>query len=156
MVKQPTIPPSSLSPCAPAMAAPPVSREVYFAEMTQLREHVLKVKGAGSVEQAIQSGIPVQETTTKLAERLITSIAAIEDRVATLEGTTIQAIATFERTVAQATPIERRRKPLAESKCIGNMKTLGSDKAEFRVWNDKFINATAQTQESRGEYTCAT
>merc|ERR1712240_221061 len=29
--------------------------------------------------------------------------------------------------------------------CIGNLKTLGSDKSEFKTWNGKFINAVAQT-----------
>merc|ERR1711951_99651 len=36
-------------------------------------------------------------------------------------------------------------KPLSESKCVGNLKNLGSDKSEFKFWNDKLINALAQT-----------
>ena len=115
------------------MAAPPVSRETYLAEMTTLREHILGIKAAGSVEQAIQSGALVQETAYKLTERLIMSMASGEDKLATLE-----------RTAAQATPVERRCKSLAESKCIGNMKALCSDKSEFKMWNEKFINAVAQ------------
>ena len=37
------------------------------------------------------------------------------------------------------------QKPLSESKCITNLKTLGSDKSEFKVWNEKLINATTQS-----------
>ena len=116
------------------MAALPVARETYLADMATLRERMLAVTGATSMEQAIKSGIPVQETASKLFEKLIMSVATVEDKLATLEAT-----------AAQATPIERKRKSLAESKCIWNMKTLGSDKAEFKLWNDKFINAIAQT-----------
>ena len=36
------------------------------------------------------------------------------------------------------------RKQLGESRCVSNMKTLGSDKSEFKNWNEKFINALAQ------------
>ena len=37
------------------------------------------------------------------------------------------------------------RKPLAESKCVSNLKVLSSDKSEFKNWNEKLINATSQT-----------
>ena len=39
----------------------------------------------------------------------------------------------------------RGNRSLADSKCVGNLRTLGSDKAEFKLWNDRFINAVAQT-----------
>ena len=104
------------------MAAPPVSRETYLAEMAALREHILKTKTAGNVEQAIQAGNLVKETVYKLAERWIMSVASLEEKMANMEGTTLQALAT-ERTTAQAVPIERKRKSLVESKCVGNMKT---------------------------------
>ena len=39
---------------------------------------------------------------------------------------------------------ESSRRPLGESKCISNLRTLGSDKAEFKNWNDRFVNAIAQ------------
>ena len=94
----------------------------------------MEMRTADSAEQAVQRGIPAQETVAKIAKRLIMSVAALEDRVAT-----------SELFAAQATPIDRKQRSLAESKCIGNLKTLGSDKAEFKVWNDKFINAVAQT-----------
>ena len=71
-------------------------------------------------------------------------MASVEDKTATMGTAATHAMATLERTAAQATPLERKRKSLAESKCIGNMKTLCSDKAEFRMWNEKFINAIAQ------------
>ena len=111
------------------MAALPVSREQYLADMTALKAQMETVKTAVNAEQMVQLGIPVQETTAKLTHQLIMSITAIENQMATLQ-------ANVQATAAQTMPIERKRKSLAESKCIGNMKTLGSDKAEFRMWNE--------------------
>ena len=154
-MNSPQTPPSAFPPCASAMA-PPVSREQYLADMTTLREQIVKIRAAGNVEQAMQSGIPAQETAAKLTHQLIMSIASIEDKMATLEGTTAQALATIERTAAQTTPIEKKRKSLVESKCVGNIKTQSSDKAEFRMWNERFINQLHRFWEYHGGCTCAT
>ena len=130
------------------MATPPVSPETYLAELTTMREQIAAMRGATTTEQVYQLTVQEQETMSRLAERLIMSVSATETRVAALEGTTMQAMATMQATAqaaaANAAPIERKRKSLAESKCIENMRTLGSDKAEFRMWNEKFINAIAQ------------
>ena len=123
-----------------AVTTPPALPEIYMAEMTKVREQITAVRSAVNVEQAVKLTVPAQETASKLTERLIMSVTAVENRMAALEITTAQAMSTM----AQTTPIERKRKSLAESKCVGNMKTLGSDKAEFRMWNEKFINAIAQ------------
>ena len=34
--------------------------------------------------------------------------------------------------------------PLAESKCANSLRTLGANKAEFKNWNERLINALAQ------------
>ena len=36
------------------------------------------------------------------------------------------------------------RKPLSDCRIISNMKAFGSDRSEFRVWNDRLINALSQ------------
>ena len=36
-----------------------------------------------------------------------------------------------------------KRSP-GEYKCLANLKTLGSDKGEFKMWNEKLINALTQ------------
>merc|ERR1711951_46184 len=46
--------------------------------------------------------------------------------------------------VAGQTTNPYSKKTLAESKCAENLKCLGSDKSEFKSWNDKLINALAQ------------
>ena len=35
-------------------------------------------------------------------------------------------------------------KPLSECKSVNNLKILGSNKSDFKNWNEKFINAIAQ------------
>ena len=55
MVEQ-AITPLPPAPLRAAMAAPPVSREQYFADMTALKEQISTVKGAGNVEEAIKTG----------------------------------------------------------------------------------------------------
>ena len=52
---------------------------------------------------------------------------------------------TVNRAVGDKSVNPYSRKPLAESRCVSSLKTLGSDKLEFKNWNEKFINATAQT-----------
>ena len=85
VVEQSTTPLSLPSPSA-AMAALPASHEQYQAEMAVLREQITAVRTATSVEQMVQLGMPVQETTAKLAEQFIISIAAIEGRITAMEG----------------------------------------------------------------------
>ena len=131
-----TITPPTVAPQRAAMALP-VSREQYAADVNTLKEQIATVKNATSVEQMVQLGVQVQETTAKLTHQLIMSVTAVENQMATLQ-------ANVQATAAQTMPIERKRKSLAESKCIGNMKTLGSDKAEFRMRSERFINAIAQ------------
>ena len=116
-------------------APPPVSQETYLKGMTAMRQLVNSWKGAGNAEEVFTKGVQAQEAMVELAERMITSIGSLETKTATLEAT-----------AARLTPVTPfLGKPLSESKCVANMKTLGSDKAEFKIWNDKFINAIAQT-----------
>ena len=37
-----------------------------------------------------------------------------------------------------------KQKSIAESKVLINLRTLSSDKSEFKIWNDKLINAISQ------------
>ena len=85
MVEQAITPLSLNSPRA-AMAASPVSREQYLADMTALKEQLSTVKAAGNVEQAVKLAVPVQETTAKLTHQLIMSITALENQMAAVQA----------------------------------------------------------------------
>merc|ERR1711891_50924 len=47
--------------------------------------------------------------------------------------------------MGSAVQSSRTHRQLSESKCVSNLKSLGSDKSDFKSWNDKLINAFAQT-----------
>ena len=36
-------------------------------------------------------------------------------------------------------------RPMCESRCVGSLTILGSDKSQFKNWNEKLINVLAQT-----------
>ena len=39
---------------------------------------------------------------------------------------------------------ERKVGGVLESKALGNLKTVSSDRGTFRMWNEKFVNAMSQ------------
>ena len=84
--------------------------------MVALREQIMNLESAGNIEDAVTRGTPLHKAIAMIAEKMLMSISSLEDKTATLEGTTAQALAAMERTTAQATPVERKHKSLAESK----------------------------------------
>ena len=86
MVEQPITPPSALSLRAAAMA-PPVSRETYHTDMVALREQIMNLESAGNIEDAVTRGTPLHKAIAKIAEKILMSISSLEDKTATLEGT---------------------------------------------------------------------
>ena len=51
-----------------------------------------------------------------------------------------------QQLIAQiATNSPHNKRSISESKSIASLKILGSEKAEFKAWNEKLINALAQT-----------
>ena len=81
-----------------------------------------------------KQSLNVIESVGAVVESLSTSHEAIDNRLATAEGTIGQ---WGQQGSSQS------RKPLSESRCVGNLKILGSDKSEFKNWNEKLINAIA-------------
>ena len=81
-------------------------------------------------KEAILRAFHAIEASAVISENLVRSVGTLEDKMDTWES------------VRSRHP---DKKPLSESKCVSNLKTLGSDKAEFKPWNDKLINALAQT-----------
>ena len=74
-------------------------------------------------------------------------IEAHKDTVTTLEKIAIalEGIDKFNRTLENRMQSTGGRRPLSESRCVNSLKTLGSDKLEFKNWNEKLINATSQS-----------
>ena len=102
-----------------------------------------------------------------MAQLIATSIANLQQQVGimtntedarTVGGAMVEAhkasAAIFEKITLALDNLDRSnrmghipggRKPLSESRCVNSLKILGSDKLEFKNWNEKLINATSQT-----------
>ena len=109
---------------------PPVPRDTYAVALGNIRQLLSTVKGTPDPKEVTLKAFQAIEATTEIAQKFLLSIGALEDKVETWE---------------LSAPSSYGGKPLSESKCVGNLKNLGSDKAEFKSWNDKLINAMAQT-----------
>ena len=120
-----------VSPPAPAPRAmpPPVPREAFALALGNIRQLLTSAKDTQDPKEVIVKAFQAIEAATEISERIVMSVGALEDKVETWET---------------ATRRPQGEKPLSESKCVGNLKSLGSDKAEFKSWNDKLINAMAQ------------
>ena len=115
------------------MSSPPVPRESFAAALGNVRKLLTSAREVQDPKEVIVRAFQAIEATAEISERLVMSVGALEDKVGTWE------------TAATSQFGSNRPKPLSESKCVGNLKSLGSDKAEFKSWNDKLINAMAQT-----------
>ena len=73
-----------------------------------------QLRASGNAEASYRTLVEMEETSIRLFETM--TVALDEKNSATT------------------------RKPLAESRCVTNLRTLGSDKAEFKNWNEKLIN----------------
>ena len=109
---------------------PPVARESYVAAFFNLRQVLIAARELQDPQQAILKAFQAIEASAEISENMVKSIGAVEDKFENWES---------------LPQFSYSQKPLSESKCISNLKCLGSDKAEFKAWNDKLINALAQT-----------
>ena len=107
---------------------PPVPRDAYAVALGNIRQLLATVKDTPDPKEVTLKAFQAIEATTDIAQKFLLSIAALEDKVETWE---------------LAAPRSHGQKSLSESKCVSNLKSLGSDKAEFKLWNDKLINALA-------------
>ena len=63
------------------------------------------------------------ESSAEISENIVRSISAIEDK-----------IGNWEPAAPLQSSFSYSQKPLSESKCISNLKSLGSDKDSHRHW----------------------
>ena len=104
--------------------------------LNTLRQSITAVDNADNPDAAFSSMKGTLNSTINILDAVVLSFNAIEQKTQTIESTVNQ--------VNQANQM-RQRKPMSESRCISNLKMLGSDKAEFKSWNEKLINAAAQS-----------
>ena len=130
-------------------------KERIMTAMNGARQSVLAIDNAANAEAAYSSIQAAHKSTLEAIDAIVVSVDALEQRMQTTEATVNLSIQALERrlqTIESTTRQTTHRKPMSESRCISNLKVLGSDKSEFKSWNEKLINAAAQ---SLGANTCA-
>ena len=90
------------------------------ASVAELQAHVAAIEAAPTSEAAFRSIVASHKSSLAVVEKIVLSITAGES-------------------------VRGYRKQLSESRCVSNLKTLGSDKSEFKNWNEKLINAVSQS-----------
>ena len=114
---------------------PPVIRESYTAAFGNLRRLLTTARDTQDAREVVLLAFRAIEASAEVSENLVHSVGSVEDKLATWEFSTPRG--------------SFGSKPLSESKCVSNLKSLGSDKSEFKLWSDKLINALAQTLGTR-------
>ena len=101
------------------------------AAMQSLQTAVQSVEACPEADSAFASMVEAHRATVGLFQQVLFAINTMASLIRQPQA---------QQEFAQFPP-----KPLSESKCVSNLKTLGSDKSEFKTWNEKFINAISQT-----------
>ena len=89
--------------------------------MEKIEENMRAMAAAQNAPDAIEASWQVHQHTFKMMKTI---------------GKMVEAKAEYKS--------QGRKESLAESRSISNLKTLGSDKTEFRQWNERLINAITQ------------
>ena len=117
-----------------------------------VRAFRLVVTELGEVKQDTQNKSVALESSVR--NELVGAAARIEKNefvmkneliaVANREQTTQQRIIAVEAAIKSYAP-QVNRKPMSELRCASNLKNLGSDKSQFKNWNERLINIITQS-----------
>ena len=118
--------PPAPQPPGDASQPPGVLARLIAASVVNLQQHVGVMTSTDDTRAAGAAMVEAHKTATATFEKIAIALDSLDK---------------FNRTVHTS----GGRKPLSESRCVNSLKTLGSDKLEFKNWNEKLINATSQT-----------
>ena len=122
-----------------------VQSQVIISAISAFRALIASIENANSPDEAFKCVVECQKSTIGLFE----NIASQFDNVCTgldNDNMALSArISLVENANVNQSQSQPNRRILSESRCVSNLKTLGSQKEEFKNWNEKLINATAQT-----------
>ena len=109
-------PPRTCFACAAAMVQG-IHAQMLAAVVNAMRTIIASIENAPNTDVAYKNMVDAHKSSFNILESLSAAFATIDGQ---------------------------SRKPLSECRCVGNLKVLGSDKSEFKNWNEKIINAIAQ------------
>ena len=99
------------------------------AQRLRVQVNTLDPKGDPAVE--MHGTVEALRRIAQHTEQSLSAFAAIDATIDTLKAA-LQAIA------------QSRSPKLCESRCIMSLRTLGSNKKDFKFWHERFVNALAQ------------
>ena len=108
---------------------PPIAEQILSPQLDALKTQLAEIANSTTSDEAYQRMIAMHKSTLQILESVSISIQNSEKSIADSES----------RAMAS------HRKPLSESRCVSSLKMLGSDKSEFKNWNEKLINALSQS-----------
>ena len=122
-------------PRAPLLGAMlPATRQGFVTAFTNLRAQLTRASESTDQTERLTIAFEAIQASAQISQSLADKLAETMDDHANHVAAHVSGQA--------ANPYSR--KTLAESKCAENLRCLGSDKSEFKSWNDKLINALAQ------------
>ena len=111
---------------------PPIPRESYIAAFGNLKRLLATAAEFQDPKEVLVVAFKAIEALATIVEQIVLSVNAVEDKVGTWEPAAL-------RSSGQSS--------LSESKCVGNLKSLGSDKVEFKSWKDKREKKASRSRE---------
>ena len=109
-----------------------------------LRSLVNAIKGAGSPEAAFTNIVESLESATSIFENIATSEEAMSAKTDLMSA----------KIDLMQNASQSNLRNLSESRCVSSLRILGSDKAEFKNWNEQFIKRDLSNVRTRMEAIC--
>ena len=117
--------------------------------IASFRSLVAAVESSVTPDDALKSIIECQKSSIGIVENLASQVEAMHSNLDDSNMALTARVSLLESAASNAAAAAAAGHPsrriLSESRCVSNLKTLGSQKEDFKNWNEKLINATAQT-----------
>ena len=107
---------------------PALEMDALRQSAADVRQHVNALNPLGDAEMEVHGIVEALRRVALHAEHSLAAFAAIDG--------TLDLMKLALRTVAQT-----RAPKLSESRCIMSLRTLGSNKQDFKFWHERFVNA---------------
>ena len=118
--------------------------QIISGAIASFRSIVAAVENSSTPDDTLKGIIECQKSSIGIIENLAGQFEAMHASLDDSNMALTARVSLLENAASNATGHPSRR-ILSESRCVSNLKTLGSQKEDFKNWNEKLINATAQT-----------
>ena len=117
--------------------------------IASFRSIVAAVESSATPDDTLKGIIDCQKSSIGIIENLASQFEAMHSSLDDSNMALTARVSLLETAASNAAAAAASghlgRRVLSESRCVASLKTLGSQKEDFKNWNEKLINATAQT-----------